>query len=145
MGKRPFPRATIERKNVNGNYEPANCCWATMKEQARNTRFNRLLSLNGRTQCVAAWAEELGIPQDRLLWRKSAGWSDAEALTISKSKYHSLNGREIWTEFNGESKPLIYWADQFKIKRHTLYMRIHVWKWNIERALLTPGRNPCRA
>ena len=33
---------TIERKNVNGNYEKDNCKWATNKEQANNRRNNRL-------------------------------------------------------------------------------------------------------
>ena len=32
---------TIERKNINGNYEPINCIWITTKEQHSNTRKNR--------------------------------------------------------------------------------------------------------
>jgi len=38
MGPPPTPKHSIERKDVDGDYEPSNCVWATRNEQAVNTQ-----------------------------------------------------------------------------------------------------------
>lgn len=38
MGQKPYPEATIDRKNPDGPYEPGNCRWASRKEQSTNQR-----------------------------------------------------------------------------------------------------------
>ncbi len=81
MGPRP-PGTSIERIDNNGNYEPGNCKWASRIEQRRNTRFNRLLTLNGRTQPMSAWVEETGIQWDTIYARLKRGWSIEKALTF---------------------------------------------------------------
>ena len=77
----PFGKCTIERIDVNKNYCPENCKWVTMKEQDNNKRNTKFLTLNGRTQSAAMWADEYGIKRTTLYERLKRGWSDAEAIT----------------------------------------------------------------
>ena len=60
---------TLDRIDVNGNYEPENCRWISRKEQMRNTRSNHLLTYNGDTKTMAEWAEITGIPYSTLKQR----------------------------------------------------------------------------
>ena len=80
MGERP-EGTTLERKDVNGNYESSNCKWATPTEQQRNRRDAIRLTLNGVTKNVHDWAEQLGIPVTTLKSRSGARWPDHRVLT----------------------------------------------------------------
>lgn len=41
MGRKPTPKHSIDRKDVNGNYEPGNCKWSTALEQRHNQRRSK--------------------------------------------------------------------------------------------------------
>ncbi len=74
---------TIDRIDVNGNYEPSNCRWVTMKVQGFNKRNNNLISFNGETKTVTEWAEKMGIKHCTMNKRLKK-WGVERALTTTK-------------------------------------------------------------
>lgn len=73
---------TIDRIDVDGNYEPSNCRWITRAEQNSNTRQNRFITYNGETHTLKQWADILGIKRTTLTSRLDLyHWSVEEAFT----------------------------------------------------------------
>ncbi len=71
---------TIERVNVNGNYELWNCVWATRTHQNRNKRNTRYVTVDGTRYCMAEACEKFGLDYNVVRMRLHLGWSEQDAL-----------------------------------------------------------------
>lgn len=82
---------SIERANNNRDYKPSNCTWIPRSHQAKNTSQNVNIKYKNKTQCLTAWAEELGIKYTTIHQRLARGWSVKNSfekpLRITKRVY----------------------------------------------------------
>lgn len=94
------PKAyTLERIDNDGDYEPANCRWASRADQYANRRGNVFLEFNGEHLTLAQWSKRLGIPYTTLCNRHGDGWETAKILSkrafAGKNKTHCKRGHEF--------------------------------------------------
>lgn len=92
MGPKPSPQHSIDRINVNGNYTPKNCRWATLTEQARNCRKTVYMKYRGKR--MSRWAVyERGkrlVPYPAFVLRLRNGWDIEDALTAPRRGFGSI-------------------------------------------------------
>jgi hypothetical protein len=81
MGPRWAPGLSVDRVDVNGDYCPENCRWATNAMQARNTRRNRYIDTPWGTMVVADAAKKAGLHHGVVYNRLNAGWAVDDLLS----------------------------------------------------------------
>lgn len=93
MGVRP-QGASLDRIDVNGNYEPENCRWASWKEQMRNKRSTRFETVDGLTASLAEHCELRKMKYSTVRWRLQSGWSVDESFEIKpRAKTKALKAK----------------------------------------------------
>lgn len=98
LGKRPSKQHSIERINVDGDYEPSNCKWATAIEQANNKRIfsNNKSGVKGVTfskyhsAWISLWQED-GKQKKKHFSIKKYGHEKSFQMAVKKRKEMEAN------------------------------------------------------
>lgn len=85
MGERP-ENTSLDRIDVNGDYEKENCRWATYSYQMRNKRNTKKFLYEDKMMCLAELGEISGLKPSIISNRLKAGWDINSAMTKPSRK-----------------------------------------------------------
>lgn len=139
---------TLDRIDIDGNYEPSNCRWVDLITQANNTRQNRFIEYNGKRLTVIQWSRKTGIAEATIRARLDKyGYTVAEALGFEPHKtkvYDRSHTRKPVNQYSMDNTLIKEWSSAHEAAatigisprsiQHCIYGRYHssggfIWRY----------------
>lgn len=100
---------SLDRIDVNGNYEPGNCRWVTHKEQCQNKTNSRFITVDGETLTISIWSDRTGLSFRTIASRLRLGWPPDKAVKTPSRKMtgYGTDIRRITSRMARQSIPLL--------------------------------------
>ena len=133
---------TIDRIDVDEDYCPNNCRWASIIQQNRNKRNNRFISYDNKTLPLCEWAEITSINASTLSGRIDRQWKEEDIFqnNIDKNKTNNNITFEHIVEYKGKRMNVKDLSRLCGVPYSTLHKRIVAYGWDVDSAAETPVR-----
>lgn len=113
-------------------YSPDYCSVVTRLENSRHTRASKIIEYKGERKCLSEWCDDLCLNYGTIADRLRNGWGIAEAFE-SPTEYSTI-------EYNGIRLTISEWASKIGLNKQTLWARLSVLGWSVEKSLTTKNR-----
>lgn len=153
-------RWSLERRDVNGNYCPENCCFIPLEQQAWNRRTTHWIEYGGEKYCLEEFARKFGkVPLTTVCSRINKGWNPLEAATTPllqnwsnepwseekketfyKKAYTEDNPHIKWVEYEGNTYMQKEFIAKFAVVDRSRVAERMKQGWNVIDATLTPDK-----
>jgi hypothetical protein len=131
-----FSECTLDRIDNDGDYEPSNCRWVSMKEQSKNRRVTVFVEIESVYKPLVDLSEEFGVNYGTLRSRIARGVKTKEELLAPPKDIRHTTSKYI--TFNGVTLDQAGWARKIGITPTSLSRRLKNPNWTLEMALTTP-------
>lgn len=122
MGPKPenSRECSIERVDNDGPYSPENCVWGNRKQQNRNKRSSRLVTLDGETKTMAEWCDIYGNSVSTVSSRLGKGMSEAQAIKTPPLIVvpNGIKRARILITLQGRTQSLLAWSKEVGVNYH---------------------------
>lgn len=115
---------TLDRIDLDKNFEPSNCKWVLLKDQQTTKGTKVLYEIDGIKKTTAQWAKELGISKSELYAKYHYGYRTREEI-LNKSPYAK---NAVLIEIEGETRSLSEWSRKSGLSKQIIAQRLKAGK-----------------
>lgn len=124
---------TLDRINVDGNYEPNNCRWVTYEVQNSNKSNNVWIEYKGEKHTATQWAKIYGYDV-KVIYQKM----ERNSISFLEALLSVGERRERLITYKGKTQNLRQWADELGVSYSCLINRLNCSHLTVKEAFERP-------